>query len=250
MAGAGVSAALAQSQLQSGKPRSSKFFTLDAWQIKSGAQQTRMADWLGNSLIPALARQGAGPILALEAVFASSLPAIKLFAGYDSFAQIETVQNKLAGDAALTAAYARIEAGESPYESRSSSILEATAYSPAVVEGKIEKPRYYEMRVYHAPTEWQLRAINERFTSATMRLFHAHGIEPLFLTTTRVGANMPNVTYVIPWDSLAAREKSWDAFGADPEWVKARKESIDKGGQIVINSDVEIYRAAAYSPVK
>jgi hypothetical protein len=68
-----------------------------------------------------------------------------------------------------------------------------------------------------------------------MRLFHAHGIEPLFLTTTRVGPKMPNVTYLIPWDSLGAREKAWDTFNADPDWVKARKDSIDKGGHKVVD---------------
>jgi hypothetical protein len=211
MAGLGVTAA-AQA-LQERKP---KFFTLDAWQIKSGTQQTRMADWLGNSLIPALAKQNAGPIVALEAVFAPSVPEIKLFVGYDSFAQIEAVQNKIGADPALKASWGKIEASESPFESRMSSILETTSYSPAVAEPKVEKPRYYEVRIYHASTEWQLRAINDRFTSATMRLFHAHGIEPLFLTTTRFGSNMPNVTYLIPWDSLAAREKAWDAFNVIP----------------------------------
>jgi hypothetical protein len=160
------------------------------------------------------------------------------------------VQNKVGADPALKSALEKIEASEAPFESRTSSILEATSYSPAVVVSKAEKPRYYEIRIYHASTEWQLRAINDRFTGATMRLFHAHGIEPLFLTTKRVGPNMPNVTYLIPWDSLGAREKAWEAFNADPDWVKARKDSIDKGGQIVINSDIEVYRAAAYSPVK
>lgn len=246
MVGIGITTAMAQAQ----KERKPKFFTLDTWQIKAGTQQTRMADWLGNSLIPALAKQNAGPIVALEAVFAPSVPAIKLFVGYDSFAQIEAVQNRIGADPALKAAWQKIEASEAPFESRRSDILETTGYSPAVVEPKVEKPRYYEVRIYHASTEWQLSAINDRFTGATMRLFHAHGIEPLFLTTARFGSNMPNVTYVIPWDSLAAREKAWDSFNADPDWIKARKESIDKGGQIVIDSDIEIYRAAAYSPVK
>jgi hypothetical protein len=44
--------------------------------------------------------------------------------------------------------------------------------------------------------------------------------------------------------------KAWDAFAADPEWIKARKDSIDKSGQIVAMNDIEIHRATAYAPVK
>ena len=37
--------------------------------------------------------------------------------------------------------------------------------------------------------------------------------------------------YLIPFDSLAAREKAWNAFAADEEWIRVRKESIDRKGR-------------------
>jgi hypothetical protein len=61
---------------------------------------------------------------------------------------------------------------------------------------------------------------------------------------------MPNLTYVIPFENLAAREKAWDAFGADPEWVKVRKESTDKHGQISSVIQISLYRATPYSPIR
>jgi hypothetical protein len=30
---------------------------------------------------------------------------------------------------------------------------------------------------------------------------------------------MPNLTYLIPFATMADREKAWEAFSADPEWV-------------------------------
>jgi hypothetical protein len=30
-------------------------------------------------------------------------------------------------------------------------------------------------------------------------------------------SNMPNLTYLIPFDSLGAREKAWDTFQANPD---------------------------------
>jgi hypothetical protein len=65
-----------------------------------------------------------------------------------------------------------------------------------------------------------------------------------------IGPHMPNLTYLIPFEDLAAREKAWNAFAADPDWVKARKESIDQHGQIVSYNQISLYKAAPYSPIR
>jgi len=39
-------------------------------------------------------------------------------------------------------------------------------------------------------------------------------------------------------------------FRRDPEWVKVRKESIDKHGQISSMIQMSLWRAAPYSPIK
>ena len=90
----------------------------------------------------------------------------------------------------------------------------------------------------------------ERFAGPETKIFHRVGVNPIFYSSTVVGPNMPNLTYVIPFDDLAAREKAWNAFAADPEWAKVRKESIDQHGQITINNLISIYRAAPYSPIR
>lgn len=59
----------------------------------------------------------------------------------------------------------------------------------------------------------------------------------------------PNLTYLTPFANLTEREKAWNAFSADPEWIKVRKESIDRGGQISSQMQISLYRATAYSPV-
>ncbi len=62
--------------------------------------------------------------------------------------------------------------------------------------------------------------------------------------------NMPNLTYLIPFEDLAAREKAWNLFAADPEWVKVRKESIDRYGQISSVIQIALYRSAVYSLIR
>ena len=76
------------------------------------------------------------------------------------------------------------------------------------------------------------------------------GVHPVFYSSTVFGANRPNLTYLIPFDNLAAREKAWNAFGADEEWIKVRKESVERDGQITAVIDLSLHRATAYSPVR
>lgn len=237
--------------MQAQTPGKTRFLTRDTWQLRNGSEVSRMNDWLGKNLVPAIGKMHAGPVLVLEAVFAPHVPTIMMYKGYSAFDQIASEREKLAADPALKAAYSKAEAGsEQLFESLESSILELTSFSPVITETKQDKPRFFEVRTYHAPTEWQFRALLDRMSGPTTKIFKAHGIEPLFYSSTLFGPNRPNFAYMIPWDTLEARQKAWDAFGADPEWVKARKDSIDKSGQIVAMNDIEIYRATAYSPLK
>lgn len=177
-------------------------------------------------------------------------PQLVLLVGYSSLEQLEAVQGKLDADSELSAAFAKIEKDPEPlFDNQIDTLLEAAPYSPEVVMEKHAKPRLFELRTYHSPTRSQHRAVNERFAGPEIKVFHKCGIFPILYTSTIIGSNMPNLTYLIPFESLAAREKAWDAFAVDPDWIKARKESVDKGGQIVAVTDLSIYRASAYSPV-
>lgn len=130
-------------------------------------------------------------------------------------------------------------------------LLQATDYSPepAADAAPRKTQRVFELRQYHSPTWNQLAALHERFAGPEIKIFHRCGIHPVFYSSTLFGPNMPNLTYLIPFDSLDAREKAWAAFGADPEWQKVRKESIDRHGQISSIIQISLYKATPYSPV-
>ena len=46
---------------------------------------------------------------------------------------------------------------------------------------------------------------------------------------------MPNLTYMLGFDSLAAREKAWSAFGQDSEWQKMRSQPGVSDAEVVSN---------------
>jgi hypothetical protein len=106
------------------------------------------------------------------------------------------------------------------------------------------------LRVYHSPTWRQLKALHERFAGPEIQIFHRVGIHPILYSSTLIGTNMPNLTYLIPFENLAAREKAWETFAGDPEWIKVRKESIEKHGQMSSIIQISLFKATAYSPVR
>lgn len=246
----GALAGLAATRTVWSADRQTRFYTLEAFQLRQGTQPGRIHDWLKTGLLPSLSKIHAGPKIVLDAVFGPHTPQIVLITGYSSFEEIWTVRTKIAADAEANKAYEKLEHGsEPPFETQNVSVLEATPYSPEIVPAKHDKPRYFELRVYHSPTRSQLQALHQRFAGPESKIFHHVGIFPILYSSGVAGQNLPNLTYLIPFDSLAAREKAWDAFSADPDWVKTRQESIDQHGQIVAVSEISIYRAAPYSPV-
>jgi hypothetical protein len=54
---------------------------------------------------------------------------------------------------------------------------------------------------------------------------------------------------MLAWESLAEREKKWDVFTRDPEWIKVAAETA-KNGQIVLKTTNTIMRPTPYSAMK
>ncbi len=97
----------------------------------------------------------------------------------------------------------------------------------------------YELRVYEiAPG--RMPAIINRFANITLELFKKHGIKPLLFLEPVLGVSN-QLTYLVQWNSLAEREKCWDAFAGDPEWIAARNET-EKDGPIVLRFTNTIHR--------
>jgi hypothetical protein len=55
--------------------------------------------------------------------------------------------------------------------------------------------------------------------------------------------------YMLQWESLADREKKWNAFATNPEWLAARAET-EKDGAIVAKVINHILEPTKFSSVK
>jgi len=234
------------------EPARTRFYVVEQYFLEQGTQPTRIHDFFSKALLPAMDRVHKGPKIFLEAVMAPHLPQVVAIFGLQSCDQVWTISRALFSDKEFNRAFDQWESGDAPYVSASASLLEATEFSPEIVvpEKPPAAPRMFELRTYHSPTARQWKLLQQRFAGPEIKIFHRVGVNPILYASTVFGANRPNLTYLIPFDTLAAREKAWNAFAADEEWVRVRKESIDRGGQLSIVQDISIYRAMPYSPVR
>jgi hypothetical protein len=229
-----------------------RFYAIQTFYLKNGTQPARIHEHFSKVAIPAIRERHDGPVIALEALVAPHMPQVAMVIGFRSLEEMWALHTSLGKNKDLGRKYQEWQTGpEPPFESQSNVLLEAADYSPDLENDKQPRKtqRVFELRQYHSPTWAQLQALHERFAGPEIRIFHRCGIHPVFYTSTLIGPNIPNLTYLIPFENLDAREKAWNAFAADPEWIKARKESIDKHGQISSVIQIALYKATPYSPV-
>lgn len=226
-------------------------YCLDYFYYRQGDQAGRLLQFL-SSQVPMWTKHSRA-FGVFTAVMAPHAQTTLVLSGFSSPEQMVAAENRMEADSALQKARQELERGTEPaFDSRQRVLLRTADFSPEIVPPaeKPQRPRYFEIRVYHSPTERQLRLVHERFAGPEIQIFHRSGIHPILYGDTFAGPDMPNLTYIIPFNSLGDRERAWDTFGADPEWLKVREESIARGGQIVDYQNLSIWRAVPFSPIQ
>lgn len=248
VAGAGL---LSQPAVAQPSAARTGLYCLDYFYYRQGDQAGRLLQFL-SSQVPLWTKHSRA-FGVFTAVMAPHAQTTLVLSGFSSPEQMVAAENRMEADSALQKARQELERGTEPaFDSRQRVLLRTADFSPEIVPlaEKPQRPRYFEIRVYHSPTERQLRLVHERFAGPEIQIFHRSGIHPILYGDTFAGPDMPNLTYIIPFNSLGDRERAWDTFGADPEWLKVREESIARGGQIVDYQNLSIWRAAPFSPIQ
>lgn len=119
----------------------------------------------------------------------------------------------------------------------------------AVAQAEDQDGRVFEMRTY-TTNDGKLDALHARFRDHTNKLFVKHGMELVGYWTPADGDEAENtLVYILAYPSREAREKSWKAFLADPDWQAAFKASTS-GGRLVKKVDSKFLNPTDYSPIK
>ncbi len=109
-----------------------------------------------------------------------------------------------------------------------------------------KEARFFEMRTYYAPPG-KLADLEARFRNHTTALFEKHGMANIgyWVPLTNIENKL---IYLLAYPSREAREKSWIAFFADPEWQAVVRES-EKNGKLVSKAESVFLAPTDFSPL-
>jgi hypothetical protein len=203
---------------------------------------------------PALKRSGANQLGFFGSVIADESPFLLSLVSFPSLAAMEAASEKLAADKdyiqARDAYHATPALG---YERIESSLLRCFEGMPQVDPPPTDGtrlPRIFEFRMYESNNSFTLSRKIKMFNEGEIGIFKRLGMHPVFYGETLIGARMPNLVYMLSFDSLAAREKLWQAFGADPEWQKLRVQPGFSDAENVSNISNSILRPLPFSDIR
>ncbi len=241
---------------QGGAKAAPEFYLWRQYILRAGTQPRRLADYLQGALVPALHRLGHTPIGVFEPVVGVPSPTTFTLipvASLDALAGLEAALQKDEAFGRAAAPYLDAVATDPVYVRQETSILAAFPNVPRIevpAATAAKAPRLFELRTYESHNERAHRLKVQMFAEmGEVDIFRRVGLTPVFFGRTIAGPRMPNLTYMLVHDNMAAREKSWSAFGGDPEWKKLRSTPGYADADIVSNITTVLLRPAASSQV-
>jgi hypothetical protein len=253
---AAAGASGAGQQAGGGGGMSPEFYVWWQFILRTGTQPRRLADFLQNAAIPALNRLGHKPVGVFEVVFGLPSPGVFVLTPSSSLDALQAIEAGLEKDEVFMKSadpYLNAPAPDPVYVRQELSLLRAfpnvpRVEVPAATESK--GPRLFELRTYESHNERAHRMKVRMFAEmGEVDIFRRCGLTPVFFGRTLVGPRMPNLTYMLVYENMAAREKAWSAFRVDPDWKKLSSTTGYADAEIVSNITTVFLRPAAYSQI-
>jgi hypothetical protein len=232
----GVSAAsgFSLSRVADAKPESgTRVVSLESFYVADADQMPRLHDYLGSTLLPMVKQIHGGPAICMDAIVAPQIPQVLVFAVFSSFDEMLDIRGRVAAHPRIRQARANLESERSVYQVQSQVLTAARESLRLPLDS--DHLGILELRSFHAPG-WH-DAPPQHFSELLSRA----GIHPIVNGSTAAGEHLPRFTYLLPFDSLAAREDAWARLDAETEWIEIQgKSSVKVTGK-------SIYKLAPYS---
>ncbi len=232
------------------------YLDLKIWRLHNSSenQAARLAEYLESGLTPALRQAGGVLIGAFSNLIGPDGPYYVSLAQFPSLAAFQQSVEHLASDAAHQQQLKELSsASPFPFVRLESSLLRSfDGFPAAVMPDQDEKrpPRIFELRTYESPSFFTLARKIGMFNNGESQIFERLQMRPVFFGETIVGPRQPNLTYMLSFDNLAARDNLWHAFGSDPAWKTLSARPELKDAEIVQNISNVILQPLKFSPIR
>lgn len=217
MTGAASLGALGATGRETGKKR--EYYALRRYHVETDAQRAGLAQFLGEAAIPAWNRLGISPVGAF--VHAEEGSPVYVLLPHQSPEALLTATHALLNDGEFLdagAAFLNAPASAPAYKRMEIAYLLAFTGMPALERPSTAKGRVFQLRTYESPSVKTGQKKIEMFNTAELAIFRKVGLTPVFFGEALAGDKMPNLTYMLGFDSMDAQKAAWDRFLQDPDW--------------------------------
>jgi len=236
-------------------PPAREYYELSLYHLRRGPKQKTFDSFMSQAAIPALNRAGIGPVGVFNVMFGPDNPTAYVLLPLKSPDGLLDANHRILADPDFqTAGREFLSASpESPAFIRAeSSFMIAFEGMPRLeipAAAANNGPRIFELRTYESHGHRANLSKVEMFNNGEIAIFRRNGLAPVFFGETLVGSRLPNLTYMLTFENMAAREKNWTAFIADPDWKKLSTTPGYTDPEIVSNISNVFLRPAPYSQV-
>jgi len=203
-----------------------EYYVLRRYQLQRGPQHKLTEDFLASALVPGLNRLGISPVGVFNVTIGPEDPTFYVLIPGTSADALVTADFRLEQDSeyvkAASAFFSATDKAPAFVRAESSLMLAFEGWPRLTVPAATAQhgKRLFELRIYESPSDADHRRKVEMFNSGEFAAFEKAGFWQVFFGDTLVGPRMPNLTYMLGFEDMAARDRMWKAFGASEEWKK------------------------------
>ncbi len=244
-AGAGAMAAgSSQSNAHAAGPQR-QVFEWREYQFDTAEQRDGFNSYMRGAFIPALNRFGIEP----AGVF---YPEAGITPGYvliphPDMPSVNTLNARLMSDdehLEKGAAFIDAPADAPAYARMQTSLFKAFEGMPHIETPVEALGKVIQLRIYESPSVKTGQKKIEMFNQGEIAIFRKCGLHPVFFGEALAGPNMPNLTYMLAFESHDERKANWDTFVNDPEW-KALSSKPEYADDKILSNITNIFLKAA-----
>jgi len=204
---------------------SKSLYELREYEVHFGANENDLHSYFQNAFIPALNKFGVKNVGVFKETSKSDPAKIYLLIPYYSWEDFPSVNLQVKNDADFkkaSANYDLITAEKFPYVRFKTKLMISFDAQPQIII-PAKAPRIFELRTYEGYNEDALRRKLKMFNTEEFAIFDRTKLNRVFFGEVIAGNDMPCLTYMITFANMEEHDKSWAAFGADPDWQRISK---------------------------
>ncbi len=197
-----------------------QFIELRTYQMHIGPGQERLHAFMREAAIPAFNEIGVSPVGAFTVTYGHNTPTLYVLLPHPSLEDFLSSRERLLAQEAYSEAVST-SMGATNYIRYDSELLHAFEGMPQVEtpdSAQAGDPRIFELRTYESHNELKAERKIEMFNKGEIQIFRETNLTPVFFGKTIIGDRLPNLTYMITHEDMAARDENWQAFLEHPDW--------------------------------